>query len=596
MASCNRLPSTEQRLNELGGEPCPHSDFTCVTLETPIDHTNPNDGAIIEVTFAVLPASGAAQGALVIAVGGPGMSGVESADTFAAGLDESIVEAFDLVLFDQRGIGRFNELVCPTTDAAFEDDYALMFGGSADDWNTVAELFASYYPDCVDEFDEPTLASLGTDQAVEDLELFRQTMGYDSLIFYGWSYGTSFAQTYATAHPRAVERLVLDGTIDLSRDAVTLAADQIDAFDTILERVFDACDSDSLCADDMGMPAGQAFQDLLDLLEVEPAQVRYPVGQERWEELAITANDLSDLAFDSAYFEDGRMMFLRSVAAASRGDLIPLTRLLYAEPGNDFSPLLFQAVTCLDFSLPGKTVDEEAETVAVAWEAAEPSDRWLYLHPLTCAFWPYRNREQVPPNPFLGEGIPTLVVSSDSDPVTPHTHGVSVYENLGDGFLLTVKGGSHVMFGRGIACVDDAVTEFILFGLRPEVSSCSVGVTAPYVPLLPEDPDGVDPAELLASLDGELYYLPEIYSWDSHEWLELGCSYGGVVTFLPGDTSTEFDLEGCALTPELVVTGWGYWDHVAGNTHMAVSIKGDCFYTYDRRWEDSKLTLDTSCD
>ena len=51
-------PSTDQILEDLGGFLCPESEFTCLTLEMPLDHFGPADGPLIPVTFAVLPASG----------------------------------------------------------------------------------------------------------------------------------------------------------------------------------------------------------------------------------------------------------------------------------------------------------------------------------------------------------------------------------------------------------------------------------------------------------------------------------------------------------------------------------------------------------
>ena len=60
------------------------------------------------------------------------------------------------------------------------------------------------------------LPYLGTQQAVEDLERFRQIMQDDKLWLYGESYGTQYAQTYAAAHGDHLAGLILDGTVDLT--------------------------------------------------------------------------------------------------------------------------------------------------------------------------------------------------------------------------------------------------------------------------------------------------------------------------------------------------------------------------------------------
>ena len=105
---------TAQILADLGGVPCfDWSVFTCVTIDVPLDHFNPSDTRTIPVVFAVLPASGDRKGMFVNVVGGPGLSGVLSADSYVSLWDPSLFEAFDIVFFDQRGIGLSGGLTCP---------------------------------------------------------------------------------------------------------------------------------------------------------------------------------------------------------------------------------------------------------------------------------------------------------------------------------------------------------------------------------------------------------------------------------------------------------------------------------------------------
>ena len=73
----------EDLLDSLGGYECfEGSAFTCVTINVPLDHFNPSDTRALDVTFAVLPAAGARKGMFVSATGGPGNSGITSADNY----------------------------------------------------------------------------------------------------------------------------------------------------------------------------------------------------------------------------------------------------------------------------------------------------------------------------------------------------------------------------------------------------------------------------------------------------------------------------------------------------------------------------------
>ena len=79
-------------LDDLEGVPCfEESAFTCVTIDVPLDHFNPSDTRTIPVVFAILPASGERRGMFVTATGGPGTSGVLSADSYSSYFDPAIL-------------------------------------------------------------------------------------------------------------------------------------------------------------------------------------------------------------------------------------------------------------------------------------------------------------------------------------------------------------------------------------------------------------------------------------------------------------------------------------------------------------------------
>ena len=206
---------TAALLEQLGGYPCPDSDFTCLDVTAPLDHFNAQDGRTIEVVFGILPATGERKGMFVTAIGGPGGSGLLSADNYTSYFDPGIPEHFDVVFFDQRGVNLSGGLQCAAAAAAFyRADWDASTPASEENLLDVAQTFAE---DCVAEMGDPEiLPYLDTTQAVEDLEIFRQLMGDERFWLYGESYGTQFAQTYAAAHPDRLAGLILDGTVDLT--------------------------------------------------------------------------------------------------------------------------------------------------------------------------------------------------------------------------------------------------------------------------------------------------------------------------------------------------------------------------------------------
>jgi pimeloyl-ACP methyl ester carboxylesterase len=396
--------------------------------------------------------------------------------------------------------------------------------------------------------DPAELPFLGTDQVAADLDVFRETLGFDELVLYGESYGTQVAQTYAAIYGEHLNRMILDGTVDLTLDGFSFFEKQAEAFGTSLQMTLDYCATDPLCADDMGTDPDVAYDRLMALLVEEPLLGSYPLPDGGLQERQFGLGDLEVVASAQMYSEDDRMMFLRALAAYSeRGDLVPLLRLLYLDLGVDpldeavledptWSDGIYYAVECLDYAYPGATPEDRAAAFFAAGDGVEV-DRLgtIFYGDLPCAFWPATSDQPARPDPLVAAGIPTVVLGATADPATPFQQGVDVETRLDEGYLITKEGGPHVIFGRGNPCPDDSVTAFILSGAAPEEAVCEGDVVGYYIPLLPTSLDAFASAEaMLDSIEYEIFYMPEYYWWDTETDTPVGCNLGGTITFSAG--------------------------------------------------------------
>lgn len=593
LASCTQLLDTFEHPATDRENCSPGSEFTCIFLEVPLDHFDQRDTRTIEVTFAVRPASVDREGVLVTAVGGPGASGVLVADLQLSVLDSSITDSFDLVFFDQRGVGMLDSPICPGTDQAANADEA------AATWEAAAEATGQYIVDCIEESTHSEeVIHLGTDQAIRDLELFRRAMAYEKLILYGMSYGTRLVQTYATEYPDAVERIVMDAPVDRTRDILEVIAERTVAGETVLGQVLAQCDSDPQCLTDMGMPASDAYSLLIEELAHNPAMVEYPVSPNSSEEIPLTAEDLRDIANEASYSESMRMRFLRALAAASRDEnLTPMMRFLVGggDAGNDTgaTAMLNLAINCPDISIPGD--DVATETVNIIDARLDDWDNERdYQFPTSCLYWPEIDHRRSPSEAFRAIGIPTMVVAAELDPATPYSSAMATSRHLDEGYLLTVQGGSHVMFGRGNRCVDVAVTEFITRETPPP-TRCEAETITPYVPLLPDRPGEKSAAELLPILDEELFNWPRLTGVDVSEETEISCPGGGSVVFRSAEFGAEFELQACWLNDVVQAAGEGSWDFLEEVSRYEVSLDKGCVYEYTRSWNDGSETIEPAC-
>ncbi len=617
------LPSIAAKLEELGGAPCDETpDLTCVSIEVPLDHFDPANTETISVVFGVRPASGERYGMYVQAFpGGPGGEGISSAylDYFS----ESVLEHFDIVFYDQRGIGLSNPLECPV---AFEKDFIRYLTDvdttGEEGYDTPEEQQAAiddartYIEECVAEIGiEPAkLAFFGTDQVAEDIESFRAIIGDEKFWLYGVSYGTAVSQTYAAAHADRLAGLILDGTINMTQTGEESALSQEKAFDKVLVAVLKACNDDEDCAADMGgKDALAAYDELAAKVADKPIAYEFPLPSGEKVKGTFTFNQLEYTTAYQMYTLTSRMIFLKALASANKGDLIPLLRLMYINTVIDpatfdylgdptFSDTMFLGVLCTDDTYFSGTQEERIAQTIEAGQASNGTvprvDGSVYTG-LSCAFWPASPKETVRREPLTLEGVPTFVLNATLDPATPFEEGEAVYKDLADGYHVYVEGGIHSIYGWGYECPDNIITDFLVDGKLPaqRETVCTDWEKEPfsfYSANLPEDvSDFADPMEMMTALDDNLYYLPEVYYGEWEEDETTACTYGGTYTFGPSDDGAAYTYDQCSMMPGLVVTGTGSYNSSLGIFTSTLEISGDKkgTLTYNYNYQTRTATL-----
>ncbi len=601
-------PTTERLLRQLGGVPCPDgSAFTCVTLSVPADHFDVNNTTTRDVVFAVLPATGERYGMFVTATGGPGSSGLAAADSYTAAFDPRIPEHYDIVFFDQRGIALSGGLTCPDAAAAYyrtesrsdtpQQEAALVDG---------ARRFST---DCVAEMGAPTgLSLLSTAQAVEDLEAFREALRTPKIHLYGESYGTQYAQTYATAHPDHLAALFLDGVVDLTVSQVDYYAQQAQAFNDTLVATLQACALDADCAADFLVDPVDAYDALASRLERGPATIRFYMPDGR-QNRTFSLGDLETVVASQVYGEGDRAILARGLAYAQRGDLGYLLRLLYIDLGIDpltldaipdptYSDAMYYGVECQDYGDFSGTPESRATQYLRAGDVVEntvPRLASIFYGDLPCAFWPDAAQGLARPAPLSGVGYTTFVLGATADPATPYQQGVNVYEGVADGYLITQTGGPHVIFGRGVECVDTLISDYLATGALPAAreTTCPGDVMAGYVPLPPPTArDFTDVLDALISFETELNVWPEYYYWDGAAGDAAGCGVRGSMGFEPRGGRTRFSFTNCAFTANFFVTGDGTYDPNRDRFTLDVRTNGleRCDLKYTRDGDATKVT------
>lgn len=584
-------------LADLGAVPCTDSALTCVTLPMPRDHDDPGAGTI-DITFGLHLATGDSRAVMVVATGGPGTAGLALADGYLDPVSEEMLAATDIIFYDQRGTGPVHGIACPGAEAA------AAFADSAIARPDEAVAIARAYAEgCVAELADPALLPhLGTDQAIRDLESFRQAIGGPALWVYGESYGTQFAQAYASAYPQAVRGVILDGIVDLSLTSERFYAAYTVAAERILDRVLASCDADPACAAEMGAPAAEVYARLQATLDAGPVAVDFPLGSGETVARQVTASQLAGNAFSALYGIESRADFLRVLAAAGQGNWVPMLRLTYLnlgidsetdEPWSDPSWFgsAYYAINCLDYEAEGATPEAASAAIAAqsaAHLAAAPRLALSYMtERLVCAWWPHHGPD-TRPGQFAGGDYPTLILNGDADPITPVTMAYDVLDHAANSFLVVMEGGPHVIWGRGLDCPDRIMTDLVVRGIKPaaRMQLCAQDLTSGYQPL--NIPDLADPLAVGAAVEGELDLYPEVYGWYGDDVLEVGCDHGGRVAIVSDETGWDYEFHACALWPGIVLDGTARWQDAGGardgfilRVAVSGSAGGDILYRRD---------------
>lgn len=200
----------------------------CATLAVPLDYRQP-DGPSITLAVSRIPATQPRlrRGVLVTIPGGPGGSGLNRPSDAAKRLPQSVLDRYDLIGFDPRGVGQSTPVSC---GLSHEDLSPVnMYPWPAPDGGITANVaFAQHLADKCWSNGGPVLRTLSTANEARDLDSIRSALGARRMSAWGVSYGTYVGAVYATMFPQHTDRVVLDSNDD--PDATRVGRGWLDAF------------------------------------------------------------------------------------------------------------------------------------------------------------------------------------------------------------------------------------------------------------------------------------------------------------------------------------------------------------------------------
>ncbi|GAA0940057.1 alpha/beta hydrolase [Kribbella koreensis] len=454
--------------------------LTCATLPVPLDYTRPH-GATLSVLVTRHAAGNPAKriGSLVVNPGGPGGSGAALAGSLskpdATGftrLDAAVLDSYDIIGFDPRGVWQSSPVSCAAPDH---------FGAPQPDPDAKASrtelwrLWSSYAKQCYAK-NKTVLPHLGTVDVARDMDTIRAALGEQKLNYLGYSYGTYLGAVYGQLFPQRVGRMILDGNIDPAPKDMWYQAGLTQS--AALQKRFD----------ESYLPWVAKYDDVFhlgkDVATVRAAWTKTLTDFRTTPRGSVGGSELIGTAYGVMFSESGWIPFTQAISAyAVGGDDSMLAD--FAAPDlsadSEQANAIFNSVICVDseWSRRRSTYEHDAAKLARTSQFA-----WynIWTSGSACQSWGVAGPGRVK---LTGKHLPgILLFNTIGDPATPYAGALKMHKALPSSVLVTEQdSGKHCVFSNPRAAVNPAVnaigTKYLLTGELPSTDISVAGHPLP---------------------------------------------------------------------------------------------------------------------
>jgi pimeloyl-ACP methyl ester carboxylesterase len=501
----------------------------CATARVPLDYDKPH-GATTQLALLRVKALNqkAKIGSLFVNPGGPGASATDLALAAPLFLSDSILDRFDVVGVDPRGVGASTTIKCFPTVAAQTRVLGALTSpfpyGKAQEAKYVTAL-KSLGKAC-STTGRTVAGAMSTAEVARDMDVMRRAVGDKKLTYLGFSYGTALGQYYANMFPERFRAIAVDGVINpttwvgTSRTAGIIQDDRLRSADgayKALREILKRCDAagEDYCEFAEGDPVAR-FATIAGRLKAAPlvlpdflggtAKLAYPdfVGMTLGAMYSPFAGEnVASLAQSMWLLTDPDAPIDEELSAAKA------TVARHARSGRDFAYAndfeAFSGIMCTDALHPKDASSWPAASAKSDKRAPYFGRLWAWGS-AQCArnTWTVRD-EDAYMGPFNRKTAATvLVIGSYWDPATNYVEAVSSSKLLPNSRLLSSDNFGHTAYGTG-DCATGAIDKYLLRGTLPAKGSVCKAEFQPFTePLLTEDPTDGEEIDLTGASKSEV--------------------------------------------------------------------------------------------
>ena len=449
-ATCDEFPDAE--------------NLECGVLEVPLDYSD-LEGESIEISLIRIPAtSSKPKGVVLSNPGGPGELGVDFVSGWSVEFVENLgLEEFDIVGFDPRGVGRSGGMTCLTDEQNDKFNYLDPTPDNDDEQALYDEWMAIEEP-CTEKYGQ-ALRFYSTENTARDMDLIRESMGFETINYLGISYGTYLGGVYATLFPNRVETMFLDSAYDPQGD--TAEQDYLtnaEGFENSFNNWVDWCES---TPDECSFSSDDVKAEWLDMYNAYDVESFFTDDGREVNGVVI---DIATTSALYARYEWGPLA--DALSALLDGDATQILEMADSWTGRYEDGTFgdgydsFNIINCASATDDDESKDPDAllkkMNEVAPWYSRDYEVDWFSGGYCESVFDDAKLFEI----DYQGDA-PIVVLGGTDDPSTPLRWAEELVSHMGTrASLLTFNGEGHsqIFISR---CVDEIVTELFNFGRKP---------------------------------------------------------------------------------------------------------------------------------
>jgi pimeloyl-ACP methyl ester carboxylesterase len=433
-------------------------DFKCATLAVPIDYKKLSTGTFEIALLKYEARISKKLGSLIVNPGGPGGSGVDYAYAAEYIFSPAILDRYDIVGFDPRGVSRSAPIRCLNDKELDANNNSDSKPDNEKEFLKLLSDTKKYVEICKDK--NKHLTSYSTANVARDLDILREAIGDKQLNYMGKSYGTYLGTLYAQFFPDKVGRVVLDGAVDPTISNFQQTLTQAVGFDQAFSSFAKDCSKKSKCPLPTGEDAAIAE---MEKLFAQAAKKPLPIKSSN----RTLSETMMVLGTASAMYDSstGWPKLRKAIAQARKGYGDEFLKLADeytgrqsdgSYPNNEFDS--GAVIDCLDVEEP-RTVTQIKRDAEVFAEKAPLFGPYLAYGGLTCKYFGQSQEVSISP---VRTTHPIIIIGTTGDPATPYEWALGLRTLLTNSQLISLASEGHTGQGQGNACVDEQVDSFFL--------------------------------------------------------------------------------------------------------------------------------------